>query len=292
MLEIQYDYMRAYFDFFIDAEGGYNVARKIVQRYDNYPISSWRLKFLAIQDQLDEFDGEFDDGGLNEEADQPEAISDGTGSDATLRIAERKAENLKKSKKREPNISNIDIDEAGNLKIETVNIDSITVKYYIIDAEVMFSRAPFLQNNAEQFSYVTPYLKTDKTILQAGASEQEQQTYMTTEIALPESLQHLNLVIEINGADKQQFKTFYGNALKVVILESYGELKVTHKETGDALSKVYVKVFSQNTSGGTEFYRDGYTDIRGKFEYAQASGESLEKVKKFAILVSSNEFGA
>lgn len=48
MLEIQYDYMRAYFDFFINAEGGYNVARKIVQRYDNYPISSWRLKFLAI----------------------------------------------------------------------------------------------------------------------------------------------------------------------------------------------------------------------------------------------------
>jgi hypothetical protein len=66
-----------------------------------------------------------------------------------LRIAERKAENLKKSKKREPNISNIDIDENGNLKIETVNIESLTVKYYIIDAEVMFSRAPFLQNNAE-----------------------------------------------------------------------------------------------------------------------------------------------
>jgi hypothetical protein len=54
----------------------------------------------------------------------------------------------------------------------------------------------------------------------------------------------MNLVIEINGANKQEFKTFYGNALKIVILESYGELKVTHKETGEALSKVYVKVFS------------------------------------------------
>jgi hypothetical protein len=66
-----------------------------------------------------------------------------------LRIQERKQENLKKSKKREPNISNIDIDENGALKIETVNIANVTVKYYIIDAEVMFSRAPFLQNNAE-----------------------------------------------------------------------------------------------------------------------------------------------
>jgi len=287
--------MRAYFDFFIDSEGGYNVARKIVQRYDNYPISSWRLKFLAIQDQLDEFDGEFDDGGLNEEGNgdlDSSLVSDATGSDATLRIAERKQENLKKSKKREPNISNIEVDESGNLKIETVNIFDVTVKYYIIDAEVMFSRAPFLQNNAEQFSYVKPYLTHEQTILPAGASEQEQQSYITKEILLPESLQHMNLVMEINGADKQQFKTFYGNALKVVILESYGELKVTHKETGKALSKVYVKVFSLNTNGSTIFYRDGYTDIRGKFEYAQASGESLNQVQKFAILVSSTDYGA
>jgi hypothetical protein len=30
ILEIQYDYMQAYFDFFTDSEGGYNIARKIV----------------------------------------------------------------------------------------------------------------------------------------------------------------------------------------------------------------------------------------------------------------------
>lgn len=91
-----------------------------------------------------------------------------------MRIQERKQENLKKSKKREPNISNIDIDENGSIKIETVNIANVTVKYYIIDAEVMFSRAPFLQNNAEQFSYVTPYLTIEKLILPEGASEQDQ----------------------------------------------------------------------------------------------------------------------
>ena len=81
---------------------------------------------------------------MNEDQNDVEAVSDGTGSDATIRIAERKQENLKKSKKREPNMSNIETDESGALKIETVNIANITVKYYIIDAEVMFSRAPFL----------------------------------------------------------------------------------------------------------------------------------------------------
>ena len=58
----------------------------------------------------------------------------------------------------------------------------------------------------------------------------------------------MNLVIEINGADKQEFKSFYGSALKVIILENYGELKVTHKDTGKALSKVYIKVFSRDAN--------------------------------------------
>jgi len=30
------------------------------------------------------------------------------------------------------------------------------VKYYKIDAEILFSRAPFLKDNADEFSYVKP----------------------------------------------------------------------------------------------------------------------------------------
>ena len=35
--------------------------RRIVQQYDNFPIRQWRMMFLAILDQLNEFDGEFDE---------------------------------------------------------------------------------------------------------------------------------------------------------------------------------------------------------------------------------------
>jgi len=60
-----------------------------------------------------------------------------------------------------------------------------------------------------------------------------------------------------------------------------------------AMGKIYVKVFQMSTSGKESFYRDGYTDIRGKFEYATSSGSSkLNQVKKFAILVQSEEFGS
>lgn len=111
--------------------------------------------FLAIEDQIYEIDGEFDN-----VPDDVDMISD--SSDASLKLAERKQENMKQSKQREPNIAQVNIDsETGTLTIETVNLKSVNIKYYSIDAEVMFSRAPFLKNNAEEFSYVKPFLQLE-----------------------------------------------------------------------------------------------------------------------------------
>jgi hypothetical protein len=56
--------MSAYFDFFTGQEEGFKVARSIVRKYEDYPIPAWRLPFLEILDQLNEYDGE-----LNDEAD-------------------------------------------------------------------------------------------------------------------------------------------------------------------------------------------------------------------------------
>ncbi len=58
-----------------------------------------------------------------------------------------------------------------------------------------------------------------------------------------------------------------------------------------ALPSVYVKVFSQQGSN-VKFYKDGYTDIRGKFDYVQTSGNQLSRVTRFAILVMSDTLGS
>jgi len=81
--------------------------------------------------------------------------------------------------------------------------------------------------------------------------------------------------------------------LKVQVLENYGELKVMHIESGMALPKVYVKVFYMHMhTSNNLFFRDGYTDMRGKFDYAQTSGDKLKDVRRFAILVQSDHYGA
>ena len=40
-----------------------------------------------------------------------------------------------------------------------------------------------------------------------------------------------------------------------------------------------------------EFYKDGYTDIWGKFEYVSVSSNQLKNTKKFAILIVSKQYG-
>jgi len=112
------------------------------------------------------------------------------------------------------------------------------------------------------------------------------------EVLLPEKLKNKNMVIEIEGGGKQIFKTYYSTNFSLKILEQYGELKVTNKQTSKPLPKVYVKVFTRKVGNIGTFFRDGYTDVRGKFEFAKSSTGALDGVKKFAILVMSEKHGS
>ena len=45
-------------------------------------------------------------------------------------------------------------------------------------------------------------------------------------------------------------------------------------------------------NGSIRFYKDGYTDLRGRFDYASLSTNDLDQVERFALLVMSNDQGA
>ena len=112
-----------------------------------------------------------------------------------------------------------------------------------------------------------------------------------TQVKLPDVLVGKNVVVEVNSDDIQIFKTFYSSQLKVDIIQKFGELRVFRQSTMEPLSKVYVKVFCKNQADQGLFFKDGFTDIRGKFIYANASGKSLDDVKLFSILISSDSHG-
>lgn len=59
------------------------------------------------------------------------------------------------------------------------------------------------------------------------------------------------------------------------------------------MSRVYVKVFYKEKGTGQEkFWRDGFTDIRGRFEYGNASGKDINNVDKFAVFLDDPKLGS
>ena len=51
--------------------------------------------------------------------------------------------------------------QGTDLLVEHMNVKKATLKYYLIDPEILFSRAPFLLQNTEDFSYVQAALAHD-----------------------------------------------------------------------------------------------------------------------------------
>lgn len=159
--------------------------------------------FLAIQDQINEYDGEFDE--VDDDLDMLNT-SFGSSSDtvsvSSIKLLQQKKA-IQNSSKKEPALAQVQIDAVtGALTVETVNTKSVIVKYCIIDAEMLFSRAPFLNNNASEFSYVKPFHQLTHKMLPDEPTQQQMSQYVTETIELPEKLHNSNLVIEVDGAGK------------------------------------------------------------------------------------------
>lgn len=76
------------------------------------------------------------------------------------------------------------------------------------------------------------------------------------------------------------------------MIERYGQLQVRHATTARLLPKVYVKVYAMQPDGTVRFHKDGYTDLRGRFEYVSVSGDKAVSIERFAVLVLSDGEGA
>jgi hypothetical protein len=163
------------------------------------------------------------------------------------------------------------------------NLDGVQVNYYLMDVELLFSRNPFIQQFGSQFASIRPNA-TKALKLPAGQNK--------LSISLPENLLRKNVLVEVTAAGKSRMLPYYANAMDVRMMENYGQLRVTNAGSGKPASKVYVKVYARLGNGQVKFYKDGYTDLRGRFDYATVSTPEQQPVSRFAILALSDEQGA
>lgn len=52
-----------------------------------------------------------------------------------------------------------------------------------------------------------------------------------------------------------------------------------------------MKAYIKEKNGKESFYKDGYTDLRGRFDYASLSSANLDDASKFSLLITSDEYG-
>ena len=254
--QLQYDYLKAYAAFFQEDPGE---ARAIADKYADYPVERWQNVFLEVVSQVNEIEGKAPENIDEEDRNQQQNLLASTEPGFTFKVENR------------------------SIDLVYRNLKDVTVNYYRMDLEFLFSTNPFVSSDSARFSMIKPN-RSDRVALNSGKESMS--------FALPDEFEGENVLVEVVGAGIRKAQAYYSNTLDVQLAQNYGQLRVT--ETGDSgkgLSRVYVKVYAE-IDGASKFYKDGYTDLRGKFDYASLNTSELSRVSRFSILVMSEENGA
>ena len=251
--QIQYDYMKAYIAFYLEQP---NEALEISQNYLTYPVLKWRQKFAAVIDQVKEING-----GVTQ------ATDNGNRQDMQNELASKEA------------TVEFKINES-TITAYIKNLPTVTVNYYPMDIELLFSKKPFLKGISSDFS-----------IIQPNFSEQKKVVNNNLTFKIPEALSKRNLMIEIVGKGVTETQAYYAHTMKVSLMKNYGMLQAVDS-TEKPLSKVYVKVYARTRNGKVVFHKDGYTDLRGKFDYSSINTGNMNNIASLAMLVLSDSHGA
>jgi hypothetical protein len=95
----------------------------------------------------------------------------------------------------------------------------------------------------------------------------------------------------VSGGGLTRNLVLYANSLVVNHSPNMGRLQVLTKQGLQPLEGAYVKVYSRDNSGAVKFYKDGYTDLRGQFDYTSLSTNDLDTTQRFSLLVLHPQHG-
>jgi hypothetical protein len=249
------NYFRAYAAFYQEDPA---TARKIASAYVAYPVDRWRERFANVITQADEIVGKGPEVTDQENRDQLQEQEAAREASLAMEV------------------------EGTTVKLDYRNLAEVTVNYYEMDLEFLFSTNPFVSSGGGGFSVVQPN-KSATVKLPKGKNVHS--------FALPADYQAKNVLVEVLGGGKKRSQAVYANELRTAVSENFGIVSVRHAKDDKPLSKVYVKVYAL-TGEGPKFYKDGYTDLRGKFDYASVSTSDIGSAQKFSILLMSENQGA
>ena len=132
------------------------------------------------------------------------------------------------------------------------------------------------------------FIKPQKTDIIKLEKTHKENKYI---LNIPQELKNKNFYLEVTAGKIKEKEIYYSSLLKYSLIESIGEIKVMTPEL-KPLPKVYVKCFCETKDDSIKFYKDGFTDLRGKFDYVSLNTDLINEVKKFSILMVSKQYGS
>jgi hypothetical protein len=251
---MQLDYLAA---FGACLRGDVATARERAGRWRDHPVDRWRHKFGGLLAMLDELTGA-----------------------APAIVDPRSREQQHGELAAKQPAFEIAVDRDGVL-VRSQHVTELELRFFEMDVELLFSRQPFVQSDVSRFSYIEP-----------GHRERLAELAPEHRLPWPAQLRGKNVVVEAVGAGQRKAKVHYANDLTTQLANQVGQLRVERASDRTALPATYVKVYARKQGGAVTFYKDGYTDLRGWFDYASLSTTELDHVERFAILVCSDQSGA
>ncbi|MDQ3295736.1 MAG: hypothetical protein M3619_04070 [Myxococcota bacterium] len=251
---MQHDYLAAYV---ACLAGDVGRARELATRWREHPVDRWRHKFGALVAMLDEVQGA-----------APAVVDSRSREQQHADLAAR-----------QPTFE-LALDREG-IAIHSQHVRALELRFFEMDIELLFSRQPFVQSDVSRFSFIEP-----------GHREQLAELAPEHRVRWPAPLVGKNVVVEAVGAGQRKAKVHYANDLVTSLANQVGQVRVQRASDRAALPSTYVKVYARKRGGTVTFYKDGYTDLRGWFDYATLSTTELDDVERFAILVCSDTSGA
>jgi hypothetical protein len=251
---LQYDYVSAYLAFFEDPAR----ARVLALRHQEHPVDRWRNRFREILAQLDEIEGHAALATDPQDRDQRQGQLAATAPSLELRA------------------------EAGGLALHHRHAPRCQLRFYEMDLELLFSQRPFGLQTFRQRPVMQPNLEQP---LDLGPGEGVHR------IELPHHLRSKPALIEVTCGEARATIARTEASFVVQLSEGHGQLRVVLASNGAPLPRVYVKVYAQDVGGAVLFHKDGYTDLRGRFDYASVSGGAASPTR-FALLLLDDVHGA
>jgi len=285
---IQRDYIASYLDFYNEGyidehcDKKLKVARERSLKYDNYPIKNWNDMFSEIIQSIKYLDD-------NGEAVNIDDIED----------KENKTIKVNNIIDNTPSISMTIINETININYN--NLSQCKICYYPVDFEMQFSVQPFIlsenknNENKEKKSNVTYTMPKDVDMIELPENKQ------SIQIPLNKNYIHQHTIVEVQGGHDYFIKhkcIYQPSKLSIQMNENLGIIRV-FKPNPDSNNKekqfviapgVYIKVYSRNKTGKVTFWKDGYTDLLGRFDYVTVSSNNdILNIEKFSILILFND---